>query len=75
MSSTKSRSRTPPELTERQLQVLQRLADGKMLKEVAFELGITLKAIENHIAVVKFKLDATTLSNCIAQGFRKGLLK
>jgi DNA-binding NarL/FixJ family response regulator len=63
------------ELTARQLEVLQALANGKQLKGAAYDMGVTIKAIENHVTLLKAKLNAQTIGHCVAQGFRQGLLK
>ena len=43
-------------LTARQQQILQRLAEGASIKEIAFELGVSIKTVETHVSSVLRKL-------------------
>ena len=43
-------------LTARQQQILQRLAEGASIKEIAFELGVSIKTVETHMSAVLRKL-------------------
>ena len=45
------------QLTSRQMEVLQLIAEGKANKEIAVELGIALKTVEKHRQQVMQKLD------------------
>jgi DNA-binding NarL/FixJ family response regulator len=50
------RSRYGTELTPREAQVLALLADGKGNAEIAQELGLTVKTVQNHVSHVLLKL-------------------
>lgn len=43
-------------LTDRQLEVLKLVWKGEKQSVIALELGITLKTVEAHVAIVKDKL-------------------
>jgi DNA-binding CsgD family transcriptional regulator len=48
MFSVQNECSTPTHLSKRQLEVLQGIVDGKALKEIGQELGISVKTIEYH---------------------------
>ena len=47
----------PRQLTSREVEVLQLIAEGKANKQAAAELGISVKTIEKHRQALKTKLD------------------
>ena len=47
----------PAELTQRQMEVLQLVAEGSTNKKAAFELGISIKTVEKHRGHLMEKLD------------------
>ena len=47
----------PKQLTSREVEVLQLIAEGKANKQAAAELGISIKTIEKHRQALKSKLD------------------
>ena len=49
--------RKAPELTSREIEVLQLIAEGKANKETAAELGISIKTVEKHRGHLMAKLD------------------
>ena len=52
-----TRSRKMPQLTSREMEVLQLIAEGKANKETATELGIGIKTVEKHREHLMEKLD------------------
>ncbi len=50
-------ARRPMQLTSREAEVLQLVAEGRGNKEMAFELGISVKTIEKHRQSLMTKLD------------------
>jgi DNA-binding NarL/FixJ family response regulator len=50
------RSRLPVELTDREAEVLALLADGRSNAEIARDLGVSLKTVQNHVSHVLAKL-------------------
>ena len=60
-------------LTEREREVLQRLAEGKSLKEIAFDLGVSVKTIETHRAKISEKLGISSIAELTKYAIREGL--
>lgn len=50
----------PVYLTPRELDVLRLIAQGKFNKEIACELGVSIKTVEKHIANVFAKLNVSS---------------
>lgn len=50
-------ARKSPQLTSREIEVLQLIAEGKANKETAAELGISIKTVEKHRGHLMSKLD------------------
>lgn len=53
-------------LTVRQYQIMQAYCDGKTVKEIANDLGVTDHTIGGHLYVAKIRLGAATLHQAIA---------
>lgn len=58
----------------RELHVLRGLARGLSKKEIARELGISAETVRSHDQRLKKLLGAHTAAQCVALGFRYGLL-
>jgi DNA-binding NarL/FixJ family response regulator len=65
---------TRTELTDRELQVLELLADGLCNKEVAGKLFITIKTVEKHRQSVYRKLGVNHLLECVRRALRAGII-
>jgi FixJ family two-component response regulator len=61
-------------LTPREGAVFVRVAHGKLSKEIAFELGTTVRTIKAHRQSVMHKLDAKSLLELAAVAERLGIL-
>ena len=61
-------------LTPREIEVLQLVATGLGNKEIAARLGISEHTIKFHVASVMGKLGATSRTEAVTLGIRKGLL-
>jgi DNA-binding NarL/FixJ family response regulator len=61
-------------LSERQTEILQRIADGLGTKEVARELGITHKTVHNHLNAIYRRLDTQSLTHAVLSAVRKGII-
>ncbi len=71
--STRS-DRTPsPQLTAREREVLQLLAEGKTTKQTASCLGLSVKTIETHRRQTMEKLGVYSLSGLTKYAIREGL--
>ena len=68
----KSRSDVQP-LSEREREVLQLVARGRAYKEVAVELGITTKTVENHVGNILGKLKLSRKAELIRYALDHGM--
>lgn len=64
-----------PLLSARELEVLQLVADGLALPEVAAALYISAKTVKNHLASIYQKLDARDRTQAVMRGVRIGIVK
>ncbi len=65
---------TPEELTGREREVLQLIAEGLSSKEIATELGVSTRTVESHRANVMEKLGIHKVSGLVRFAIREGLL-
>lgn len=63
-----------PQFTERQLDVLCRMADGQGNKEIADGLGISRHGVDKHIAAIFQKLGCSTRAEAINIAHRRQIL-
>jgi len=61
-------------LTQREREVLTLIADGLSSKEIASQLGVSLKTIESHRANLMDKLDIHKVSGLVRFAVRAGLV-
>jgi two-component system response regulator NreC len=61
------------ELTKREREVLQLLAEGVSTKEIAGRLNLSVKTVETHRANIMDKLDIHTISELVKYAIREGL--
>ena len=61
------------ELTKREREVLQLLAEGGSTKEIAGRLNLSVKTVETHRANIMDKLDIHTISKLVKYAIREGL--
>jgi DNA-binding CsgD family transcriptional regulator len=64
-----------PELTARQREILQLLADGVRAKEIAARLGLTVSTVRNHIHQLLRRLDAASQLEAVAKAGSLGLVR
>ena len=62
------------ELTARQREVLQLIAEGLSTKEIAKELGISLKTAQTHRANVMDRVGVHKVSSLVRLAIREGLV-
>ena len=62
-------------LTERETEVLERMADGKNTKEIASQLFITTGTVRNYVSVILDKLDVGNRIEAIKRFKDKGWFK
>jgi DNA-binding NarL/FixJ family response regulator len=70
---------TPPitpveELTERELEVLALMAEGKTDRQIARALGIAESTAKNHVGNILGKLNVPNRAGAVAAGYQLGLI-
>jgi DNA-binding NarL/FixJ family response regulator len=60
-------------LTPRERQILQLVADGKSVKEIAYELGVSHKTVENQRQAIMQKLNLFSIAELTKYAVRHGL--
>ena len=68
-------TRRPPELSERELEVLQLIARGHTNREIAERLFLSVRTIESHRARLQRKLDLTRRSELVDYALERGLVE
>jgi RNA polymerase sigma factor (sigma-70 family) len=63
------------ELTPRERQVLQLVAEGKTTKEVAHLLGVSVKTAESHRTRIMAKLDIHETAGLVRYAIRNGIIQ
>jgi DNA-binding NarL/FixJ family response regulator len=61
-------------LTPRQRQTLQLIAEGHSTKEIAQELGLSIKTVETHRAQLMERLDVHDVQGLVRYAIRVGLV-
>jgi two-component system, NarL family, response regulator len=64
-----------PELTDREVEVLQLLARGRQNEEVATALGITVETVKVHVRRILGKLGAINRTQAVATGLERGIVR
>lgn len=70
-----SRQSLQERLTVDDLDLLEALADGKQLPDVAKLTGRTLDAVKSHAHRCRAKFNSLTTVNMVATALRRGLIK
>jgi|JI6StandDraft_1071083.scaffolds.fasta_scaffold224894_1 DNA-binding NarL/FixJ family response regulator len=63
------------ELTQRQVEILKLIAQGKASKEIAFALGLSPKTVDVHRARIMERLRLNDIASLTLYAVRKGLIK
>jgi len=74
-SSPGEASRKKEELTSRQKEVLQLIAEGNSTREIAEKLFISIKTVETHRSQIMKKLAITDIPGLVRYAIKKGLIK
>ncbi|NNF54357.1 MAG: response regulator transcription factor [Acidimicrobiales bacterium] len=61
-------------LSDRQVEILQAIADGMSTKQAGRHLGITTKTVHNHLNAIYRKLDAQSLTHAVLGAVRLGII-
>lgn len=77
MSRMRSNSSSPlyEQLTEREMEVLLLVAQGKTNQDIADELFIALKTVKTHVSNILAKLDVQDRTQAVVYAFQNGLVK
>jgi DNA-binding NarL/FixJ family response regulator len=70
----RSSTELAPSLTERELEVIKALAQGKSNKEIARDLGISEKTVRNHTSNIYRKLHIFDRTQAVIYAVRRGLV-
>ena len=62
------------QLTPRQRETLQLIAEGYSTKEIAFALGVSVKTVETHRAQLKERLGIYNVAGLVRFALRVGLI-
>ena len=62
-------------LTEREREVLKRIAEGSSTKEIAASLDISARTVETHRANLMRKLDVRSVAQLVRLAIREGLIE
>ena len=65
---------SPTALTDRELDVLQRLAHGRSTKEVAAEIAVSEETVKSHVKQIFKKLGVRDRTQAVAEALRRGLV-
>jgi len=63
-----------PLLSDRQIEILQSIADGATTKQVARNLGIAQKTVHNHLNSIYRRLDTQSLTHAVLSAVRLGII-
>jgi two-component system, NarL family, response regulator len=63
------------ELTERELEVLRLMCEGKSNKEIGTKLFITEGTVKTHVRSIFYKLDVISRSEAVSTAIRRGLVR
>jgi len=64
-----------PDLSARELEVLQLISRGRSNKEIASALGISDETVKRHVSNLFTKLDVSDRAQATAEGIRRGFLQ
>jgi two-component system response regulator NreC len=67
--------RRPGDLTEREVEVVRGIALGYASKEIARQLGISVRTVETHRAHIHRKLDVSTRAELVRYAFDQGFIE
>jgi len=62
-------------LSEREMEVLQLLADGHSTPEISISLFISQKTVKNHLASIYEKIDARDRTHAVIRAVKMGIIK
>lgn len=73
-TTTDTEDLTVDELTERETEVLELLAEGMANKQIAYQLGISEHTIKFHVSSIYTKLAVSNRTEAVRRGIQLGLI-
>ena len=73
-ATTSAKESYPDELTEREVEVLRLVAQGRSNKDISEELFITVNTVANHVKKILSKTDSANRTKAAAYAKEKGLV-
>lgn len=73
-TSAQDEVRARPDLSEREIEVLRRVADGRSNREIGTELGLSALTVKSHLARISRKLGTGDRAQLVAISIRADLL-
>jgi DNA-binding CsgD family transcriptional regulator len=64
----------PPEMSEREIEILQLMAEGATAASAALALHLSVYTVRSHVRNARSKLKATTVSQAVAVAIMLGLV-
>lgn len=62
-------------ITQRQLEILQGASQGKTMKEVAYDVGLSVRTVQWHSRMLLEALGANSITHAVAMGLRMGIIE
>jgi DNA-binding NarL/FixJ family response regulator len=72
---TPAKTANEPDLTPREAEVLQLIAEGFANKQIAAELGLSVKTVEKHRQQVMHKLNIHDIAGLVRHAAEKGIIE
>lgn len=66
--------RSGPDLTRRQREILQLIAEGSSTRQIAAKLGVSVKTVETHRAKLMERLDIHDVAGLVRYAIRQGIV-
>ncbi len=73
-TSPQDEVRARPDLSEREIEVLRRVADGRSNREIGTELGLSALTVKSHLARISRKLGTGDRAQLVAISIRADIL-
>ena len=70
---TEAKAELAPDLSKREREVLQLIAEGRSTKDIAGDLGVSIKTIETHRQQIMAKLKVDSVAQLTKYAIREGL--
>lgn len=75
MAMVGGRSEAADQLTDREAEVLQRLALGERAADIADGLFLAEKTVKNHLTAIYAKLGVSSAAQAVSEAYQRGIVK